>query len=132
MTSPAINVVQAGRASGEPGAWRVAFEVRNAGDEPVELLEAWLPHGRFQADTVPLGAQPPLASGTSVLLEFTVGFDEAPGELVENAFVILRLQWGNEVWRVLTRLAVTANADGSPAAATELITFHPVGFSQQE
>ena len=132
MTSPAIIVLQAGRASGEAGAWRVAFEVRNAGDEPIELLEAWLPHGRFRAEVVPLTAQLPLASGASVRLAFTVVFDEPPGELVENAFVILQVRRRNEVWRVLTRLAVTADADGSPLAATELTTAHPVGFSQQE
>ncbi len=130
MTSPSISVLQTSRASGEPGAWQVAFEVRNTGSEPVELLEAWLPHGRFRAEAVPLSAQPPLASGASTRLEFTVGFDEPPGEYVENAFVILRVRWENEEWRVLTRLAVTADADGSPIASTELITTQPVGFSR--
>ncbi|MDE2837528.1 MAG: hypothetical protein OXL97_08480 [Chloroflexota bacterium] len=130
MTAPAISVLQAGRASGEPGAWRVAFDVLNSGDEPLELLEAWLPHGRFRADAVPLADHPPLGAGASVPLAFNVGFDEPPGELVENAFVILRVRWRDEEWRVLTRLAVTSHADGSPLAATELITFHPVGFSR--
>ena len=130
MTSPAIEALQDGRAAGGPGAWRVVFEVRNAGDEPVELLEAWLPHGRFRAEAVPLTAHPPLGPGASVQLAFTVKFDEPPDELVENAFVILRLRWRNEEWRVLTRLAVTADADGSPVASTELITAHAVGFSR--
>jgi len=130
MTTAAIDVLQAGRASGEAGAWRVVFEVRNAGDRPVELLEAWLPHGRFRAEAVSLSEQPLLASGASTQLTFTVGFDEPPGEIVENAFVILRALWRDQEWRVLTRLAVTSDADGSPLAATELITFHPVGFSR--
>ena len=130
MTGPSISVLQAASASGGPGAWHVAFDVRNTGDGPVRLLEAWLPHGRFRAEAVPLAAQPPLASGAIVRLEFTVGFDEPAGELVENAFVILRVQWEGQEWRVLTRLAVTADADGSPAASTELITAHPVGFSR--
>lgn len=130
MTSPSISVLQTGPASGGPGAWDVAFAVRNEDEEPIELLEAWLPHGRFRAEAVPLTAQPPLASGASARLGFTVGFDEPPGELVENAFVILRVRWQGREWRVLTRLAVTADADGSPVASTELITFHPVGFSR--
>lgn len=130
MTSPSISVLQTGSASGGPGAWRVAFNVRNTGSEPVELLEAWLPHGRFRAEAVPLAGQLPLASGASIRLEFTVGFDEPPGEYVENAFVILRVRWQGQEWRVLTRLAVTADADGSPAASTELITTQPVGFSR--
>ena len=130
MTSPAVNVLQKGRASGEPGAWSVAFDVRNTGDDAVELLEAWLPHGRFRAEAVSLTEHPPLPSGASVTLAFTVGFDEAPGELVENAFVILRTRWRNEEWRVLARLAVTAGVDGSPLASTELTTAHPVGFSR--
>ena len=130
MTSPSISVLQSGRASGGPDAWRVVFDVRNTGDGPVELLEAWLPHGRFRAEAVPLGHHAPLAPGAGVRLTFTVGFDEPPGELVENAFVILRVRWRSEEWRVLTRLAVTADADGSPAASTELITAHAVGFSR--
>ena len=130
MTGPAITVLENGRASGEPGAWRVAFDVRNAGDDPVLLLEAWLPHGRFRAEAVPLTGHPLLAAGASVRLAFNVRFDEPPGELVENAFVILRVQWRNEEWRVLARLAVTADADGSPLASTELTTAHAVGFSQ--
>ena len=130
MTNPSLSALQVGRSSGEAGAWRVVFEVRNAGDEPTELLEAWLPHGRFRADAVPLSEQPLLASGASTQLAFTVWFDEPSGELVENAFVILRVLWRGQEWRVLTRLAVTSEADGSPLAATELITFHPVGFSR--
>jgi hypothetical protein len=130
MTNPAVSVLQAGSASGGPGAWRVAFEVRNSGDGPVGLLEAWLPHGRFRAEAIPLNEQSPLASGASVRLEFIVGFDEQPGELVENAFVILRVRWRDEEWRVLARLAVTADSDGSPVASTELTTAHPVGFSR--
>lgn len=130
MTSPAIDVVQVGRASGEAGAWRVVFEVRNGGGEAVELMEAWLPHGQFRAEAVPLAGGQALAPGTSIRLAFTVRFDEPPGELVENAFVILRVRWQGEEWRVLTRLAVTADADGSPIASTELITAHPVGFSR--
>ena len=130
MTSPSLTVLQVGRASGEPSAWKVAFDVRNAGEESIELLEAWLPHGRFRAEAVPLSEQPPLESGASVQLAFTVGFDEPPGEYVENAFVILRVRWQGQEWRVLTRLAVTADADGSPIASTELITAHAVGFSR--
>lgn len=130
MTDPSISVLQAGRASGEPGAWHVAFEVRNEGDEPVVLLEAWLPHGRFRAEAIALSEHAPLASGASVRLAFTVGFDESPGEYVENSFVILRVLWKGHEWRVLTRLAVTADADGRPIASTELITAHPVGFSR--
>ena len=129
MTSPSIIVMQVSRAEGAPGAWRVAFEVGNAGEEPVELLEAWLPHGRFRAEAVPLTTEPLLGSGESTQLAFTVGFDEPPGELVENAFVILRVRWQGQEWRVLSRLAVTADADGRPLAATELTTAHPVGFS---
>lgn len=130
MASPTVSVLQAGHASGEPGAWNVAFVVRNEGDGPVELLEAWLPHGRFRAEAVPLTAHSPLASGANTRLTFTVGFDEPAGELVENAFVILRVRWQGQEWRVLTRLAVTADADGSPLASTELITTQPVGFSR--
>ena len=125
---PTLAIAQAGPASGVPGRWRVAFDVANRGDEPVELLEAWLPHGRFRCAEQPLGglALPPDGRTT---LAFEAAFDEPPGTEVENGFVILRVRWRGDVWRVLTRLTVTAGSDGAPLAATQLVSAHLVGFS---
>lgn len=112
------------------GLWEVAFRVANAGDAPLTLVAAWLPHGRFRCGEQSLEAEPPLAPAGERTLVFPVAFHETPGTAVENAFVILRLQRQGETWRVLVRLTTTAREDGAPYAKTELISAHPVGFSR--
>ncbi len=132
MTSPqpSIEVAQAGAAARRSdGLWDVAFEVRNTGNAPVELLERWLPHGQFRAGTAPLLHIPSLPPDGAALLDVAVEFAEAPGGRVENGFVILRVRWRKEEWRVLARMSVTADSDGSPVASSDLTTAHAVGFS---
>ena len=125
---PTLDVAQAGSASGGPRLWRVAFGVANRGGGPVELLAAWLPHGRFRCPEQQL-ADLVLAPGATTQLSFEAAFDERPGTQVENCFVILRVRWREQGWRVMARLTVTARDGGSPLAATQLVTAHRVGFS---
>ena len=126
-----LDVAQAGAAlmSGAPEAdWSVPFTVANRGGAPVALLAAWLPHGRFRSAERQLSDFPLPADGRTEL-SFEVQFDEQPGTEVVNAFVILQVRHREKVWRVLARLTVTADADGAPVAATQLVTVHPVGFA---
>ena len=141
---PTLDVAQAGRASGGPRLWRVAFDVTNRGAGPVALLSAWLPHGRFRCAEQQL-ADLVLPPERTTQLSFEAAFDEPPGTEVENCFVILRVRWrgegrvrwrgegrvrwGEEAWRVMARLTVTAGGDGAPLAAARLVTAHRVGFS---
>ncbi len=131
---PAIEVSQSGDAERDAprsaGLWRVAFDVRNAGEGPVELIECWLPHGQFHAESVTLTERPPVQSGETIRLAFDVAFDEAPGGRVENGFVILRARWQDRMWRVLTRMSVMADSDGAPEASSDFMTAHPIGFSE--
>ena len=125
---PTLDVAQAGHASGGPRLWRVAFDVTNRGAGPVALLAAWLPHGRFRCAEQQL-ADLVLPPERATQLAFEAAFDEPPGTEVENCFVILRVRWREEAWRVMARLTVTAGADGAPLAAPRLVTAHRVGFS---
>ncbi|MCZ6598387.1 MAG: hypothetical protein O7B99_12165 [Planctomycetota bacterium] len=125
---PTLDVAQAGAASGGPARWRVAFDVANRGAAPAALLAAWLPHGRFRCPEQRLADLVLPPDGTTQLA-FDVAFDERPGAEVENCFVILRVRWREEAWRVMARLTVTAVEDGAPLAATQLVTAHRVGFS---
>ena len=125
---PTLDVAQAGRASGGPRLWRVAFDVTNRGAGPVGLLAAWLPHGRFRCAEQQL-ADLVLPPERTTQLAFEAAFDEPPGTEVENCFVILRVRWRGEAWRVMARLTVTAAGDGAPLAAARLVTAHRVGFS---
>ena len=125
---PSLEVAQAGPASGGPGRWRVAFDIANRGAGPAVLLGAWLPHGRFRSPEQPL-ADLVLPAGGATQLAFEVAFDEQPATEVENCFVILRVRWREEAWRVMARLTVAARHDGAPRAATQLVTAHRVGFA---
>ena len=125
---PILDVAQAGAASGGPRLWRVGFDVTNRGAEPAALLAVWLPHGRFRCPRQQL-ADLVLPPERTTQLSFEAAFEEPPGTEVENCFVILRVRWREEAWRVMARLTVTAGGDGAPLAAARLVTAHRVGFS---
>jgi hypothetical protein len=128
---PLVHVEPARPAPGpSPTEWRVAWRVENRSDRPLALLAAWLPHGRFRAPERALEPPPLLQPGESTWLELIASCEEAPGTVVENAFVILRVRCGDEPWRILVRLLITADANGAPTNRVELITTHPIGFSR--
>ena len=52
-----------------------------------------------------------------------------PGQVVENAFLILRVRCGDASWRVLTRLTLRYGDDRVPAIVPEAITTQPIGFA---
>ncbi|MGH7835396.1 MAG: hypothetical protein ACREQK_17270 [Candidatus Binatia bacterium] len=62
-------------------------------------------------------------------LEFTVKCEEPPGTVVENAFLILRVNWSKAPWLILARLRVSVDDNGAPQSVTEAITAQPVGFA---
>jgi hypothetical protein len=70
-----------------------------------------------------------LAPTESARLEFAVKCEEPPGTVVENAFLILRVDWSEAPWLVLARLRVSVDENGAPQSATEAITTQRVGFS---
>jgi hypothetical protein len=115
----------------EPGRWRAGWRVRNVSTQPVQLLEAWLPHGRFRAPAESLASGLQVPGGESALLELCVACSEPPGTEVENAFLILRLTWREQAWRLLARLRVKFDGAGNPHQACEALTVQPVGFSSQ-
>jgi hypothetical protein len=128
---PLVRVEPAPPTAGpSPTEWRVSWRVENRGQRPLKLLAAWLPHGRFRATERALEPPPRLEPGESARLELVAAYDEPPGTAVENAFVIMRVRWGDEPWRILVRLLVTADASGAPTNTVELITTHPIGFSR--
>jgi len=108
----------------------VAWQITNESDRPLQLLAAWLPHGRFRAPERALEPPMSLRPGESGRLDLRAAWHEAPGTVVENTFVILRALWGDEPWRLLVRLLITADSQGAPANTIELITAHPIGFSR--
>jgi hypothetical protein len=102
--------------------WRVT----NRGRAPVRLLETWLPHGRFRG--APLRQDRSIAPGQALVLATPVAASGAAGEVVENAFLILRL----EGWRVLARLSIRFDERGAPRPEVVVVTSQRAGFSGVE
>lgn len=73
---------------------------------------------------------PKLLPGESAQLEFAVACSGRPGTVVENAFLILRVLWREEPWRIFARLRVVFDEQGGPQTTTEVVTVQRVGFSE--
>ena len=117
---------QAGEAAGR---WRCAWEVVNLGPRELLIEAAWLPHGRFRAETVSYAPPRRLAPRARTRLEGVVSSAGTAGEVVENAFLILRVCWGEAAWRVLARLTITYDARAHPVQTLALLTAQPMGFA---
>ena len=114
-----------------PGRWLVAWRIQNLDQQPLQILAGRLPHGKFRGDEKEFTPVPRLSRNESAKVEFTVACSEAPGAVIENAFLILRLLRLETVWWVFARLRVTTDEKGAPHAITELITTKPTGFSRE-
>ena len=109
--------------------WLVTWRIGDRGDEPLTLLAAWQPHGRFRAAEQAFDPPPRLAPGEEVRLSLSVACAGMAGEVVENAFLILRVRWGDTSWRVLTRLTLRFGDDSVPTIVPEAVTTQPIGFA---
>lgn len=103
------------------------WRLRNEGDQPVRVLSAQHPHSQFRTpDTRLDGEIPP---GAAIDFALPVRFNEIPGAVVENPFLILRFRERAE-WRLLARVRVTAGANAEPIASPSVVvTMQKVGTS---
>ena len=114
------------------GRWLFAWRIQNCTHQPIKFLTARCPHGKFRSDEKVF--DPPLhaAAGKSATIEMSVLCDEPAGSIVENAFLILLVEWLEASWRLFVRFRVTIDQQGEPETATELITTQRVGFSRAD
>jgi hypothetical protein len=96
---------------------------------PLQVVEGWLPHGRFFAERQTFAPPLTLPAGACATIDRAVRYVAEPGEAIENAFLILRVRWCEQSWRVLTRLRVACLAPSAVTLAVEVVTTHPVGFA---
>ena len=111
------------------GRWLIGWRLQNGGREPFQVLPVWLPHDKFACDQQVLDPPIQLMPNESKLLEFYVACNEAPGSVLDNAFVIPRLLWNEQIWRAFARHRVSIDARGVPHHSCEVISTHPFGFS---
>jgi hypothetical protein len=122
MSLPDLLVEQlSAEALGE--RWRIVWRIRNRGVDPLAVTSAWLPHGRFRSPEWRL--EPPLSlpPDGQAILPSEVAWREPPGTVVENGFLILRL----ERWRAFARLTITAGPSAEPQAVCEAVTVQGAG-----
>lgn len=113
-------------AEGKRPSWTVRWRVRNDGASTVRVLSAVQPHAQFRARETSLDRA--IAPGQAAELALAVRFDEEPGSVVENPFLILRVETSAREFRVLARVRTTAGALGEPVAGRDVIvTAQPVG-----
>ena len=104
---------------GDASAWVVRWRVTNVGERSVRLLTALQPHSQFRTALTTIAED--LEPNASIDVVLPVRFAEAPGDVVENPFLILGVHEGDEDWRVLARVRVTAGARGEPKADRSVV-----------
>ncbi len=128
---PAVQVEHGNQVAGSsPHLWVVGWFIHNLGDQPLQILTAQCPHGRFRGGKKELADFPELMPGKTAHLELPVTCNEPAGAVVENAFLILQAKWRDQLWRILIRLTITFDEQGAPKGKTQVITTQPVGFSK--
>jgi hypothetical protein len=115
-----------------PNLWFLRWRVRNTSGETLCLLAVWLPHGQFKTSEGEIGLDRTIPPQEAIEIGLTVACSGSPGAAVENGFLIFRVRWLEELWRVFVRVRVSFGDHGQPTAKTESITCHPVGFSSGE
>ena len=106
----------------------MAWCIDNLTTSEMRLLDVRFPHGRFRSGLREL-TDFRVAPSASTDLEAVVACCGRDGEVVENTFLITTVEWRKVLWRILARMTVRFAPDGSPDAATELVTVQRVGFS---
>jgi hypothetical protein len=118
------------RSAARAARWIIRWRIQNSSVDALALEAAWLPHGQFRGERTDLEPPISLPPGQATELELPVAWDEPVGSIVENAFLLLTVRWRGEPWRILTRITVYRDADGTPDARTQSMTVQKVGFSQ--
>jgi hypothetical protein len=127
---PKIEVEQVEHGTSEkPGRWLFKWRVRNLTETPMILLSVRVPHGKFKAEERKFGPPVKIEAQDHFILDLSVACREPPNTRVENAFVILLLNWQENHWRFFVRLRITVDQQGRPETTTESITVQQVGFS---
>src|SRR5215813_12069215 len=128
---PQVGVEQVARdPESTSGRWRVAWRMQNLGRQSLQLLAMRLPHSRFRSEERELTPASELLPDERARLECSVACRELPGTVVENAFLIARVLWREEPWRIFVRLRVVFDEQGGPQTTTEVVTVQRVGFSE--
>jgi hypothetical protein len=127
---PSIEVAQVEQnRSLNPGRWLFRWRVENKTEKAMRLLSVRVPHGKFKAEERRFLPPAKIAARDSFIFDMPVDCEEPPSTIIENAFLILLVDWQENQWRFFVRLRIAVDHRGRPETATESITVQQVGFS---
>jgi hypothetical protein len=128
--NPSIVVEQVEPSRSEKlGRWLFKWRVRNVTETPMSLLSVRVPHGKFKAEERKFLSQVEIAARDHFIVDLAVACQEPPNTIVDNAFLILLVNWQENYWRLFVRLRIMVNEQQQPQTTTESITVQQVGFS---
>ena len=103
---PSIGVEQVERSrTANPGRWLFSWRLRNKTAKAMRLLSLRVPHGKFKAEESEFLPPVEIGAENSFVLEVAVTCDEPPKTLIENAFLILLVDWQEIKWRFFVPIA---------------------------
>ena len=126
MNAPRLRVEPLGVAKKDAQGWRTTWRVANDEAAVVRVIGAVAPHSKFRGET---SLDREVRSKGSTQFPLVVRVDGMANSEIENVFVILLVEQGEERWRVLARLRVPLDDEARPRPRVETITVQRVGFS---
>ncbi|HEV8653961.1 MAG TPA: hypothetical protein VGR85_00410 [Candidatus Limnocylindria bacterium] len=126
MNAPRLGIEPLGVAKPDGESWRTTWRVANLDVDPVRVLGAIAPHSQFRGEA---SLDREIRGKSTTQISLVVRIDAAARAEIENAFVILLIQRGDERWRLLARLRVPLDAEIRPRPRIEAVTVQRVGFS---
>ncbi|HEY9326206.1 MAG TPA: hypothetical protein VIS26_06520 [Candidatus Limnocylindria bacterium] len=126
MIAPRLSIAPLGIAKRDGEGWRTTWRVANPDADSFRIVTAVAPHSQFRGETA-LDREVRGKASTQFLL--VVRIEGGAGSEIENAFVILLVEQGEDRWRILARLRVALEEGGRPRPRVETVTVQRVGFS---
>jgi hypothetical protein len=126
VNAPRLSIEPLGIAKRDGDGWRTTWRVANPEAESVRIVAVVAPHSQFRGETS-LGRE--VRGKASTQFSLVVRVDGSAGSEIENAFVILLVEQGEDRWRILTRLRVALEDGTRPRPRVAAVTVQRVGFS---
>ena len=126
MNAPRLSIEPLGTAKRDGDGWRTTWRVVNPEAESVRIVAVVAPHSQFRGET---SIDREVRGKASTQFSLVVRIGGSPRSEIENAFVILLVEQGEDRWRILARLRVPLEEGGRPRPRVETVTVQRVGFS---
>ena len=126
MNAPRLSIEPLGIAKRDGEGWRTTWRVANPEPDSVRIVAVVAPHSQFRGET---SLDREIRGKAATQFSLVVRTMGAAGGEIENAFVILLVEQGEDRWRILARLRVPLEEGARPRPRIETVTVQRVGFS---